>query len=283
MRSVSKISKTDKTRALISDTVEGLTVREHLDELRTRIVRIVLAIIVLTAVNLTISVRWVNMSEITLPFPIPYPYPDPLNSISVQLIHAMSDHLVPSNVELVQLAPGQAFFAQLQVAIILASVLAMPVIVREVAGFIGPALYEDEATIARRITLPAVALFASGCIFSYFVIVPFMLDFLYRYGESLGIQTFLGIGEFINFVMQFIVAFGLSFLLPIVMWVASSADLVDRYYWRRNIRYAIVLLAVFGALITPDGSGITMWFVALPLIALYALGMVAVELKMKNN
>lgn len=261
--------------------VEEKTLREHLDELRIRIVRIVLAIIILSAVNLTISIRWMDLDGI--PFPVPYPYPDILNSVSAQVIQAMSKQLVPEHVELVQLAPGQAFFAQLQVAIILASILAMPLIVREVVGFIGPALYEDEVMAVKRITLPAVALFASGCIFSYLVIIPFMLDFLYRYGETLGIHTFLSIGEFINFVMQFIVAFGISFLLPIAMWVASSADLVDRQFWRRNIRYAIVVIAIFGALITPDGSGITMWFVALPLIALYAVGMFAVEFKIKGQ
>ncbi|MFN4336240.1 MAG: twin-arginine translocase subunit TatC [Candidatus Nitrosocaldus sp.] len=259
--------------------MEERTVKEHLDELRIRVLRIVIAIIILSVVNLTIGIRWAD----SMPISIPYPYIDPLNSISIQVIHAMSEQLVPEHVKLVQLAPGQAFFAQLQVAIILAAILAMPIIVREVAGFIGPALYKDEVMILRRITLPAVALFATGCIFSYLVIVPFMLDFLYRYGETLGIQTFLSIGEFINFVMQFIVAFGLSFLLPIVMWVMSSADLVDKNFWRRNIRYAIVVIAIFGALITPDGSGVTMWFVALPLIALYALGMVAVELRIKQG
>ncbi|MCS6767536.1 MAG: twin-arginine translocase subunit TatC [Candidatus Nitrosocaldus sp.] len=257
--------------------MEERTVREHLDELRSRVVRIALAIIILSAVNLTVSIRWIEMDGV--PLPIPYPYPDPLDSISIQVIHAMSEQLVPEHVELVQLAPGQAFFAQLQVAIMLASILAMPVVVREVTGFIGPALYDDEVMVVRRVTLPALALFASGCIFSYLVIVPFMLDFLYRYGDMLGVQTFLGIGEFINFVMQFIIAFGLSFLLPIAMWMASSAEIVDERFWRRNVRYAIVVIALFGALITPDGSGITMWFVALPLMALYALGMVVVELK----
>ncbi|MDW8001030.1 MAG: twin-arginine translocase subunit TatC, partial [Candidatus Nitrosocaldus sp.] len=58
---------------------------------------------------------------------------------------------------------------------------------------------------------------------------------------------------------------------------------VDERFWRRNIRYAIVVIALFGALITPDGSGITMWFVALPLMALYALGMFVVELRIKDG
>lgn len=255
-----------------------LPISEHLDELRTRIVRIAVTIIIMVGINLSLAVKFITIDNITLP----YLYPEPINSLSAQVINFMSNSLVPENVKLVQLAPGQAFFAQLQVAVTLAIVFSMPIIIRELALFIGPALYNNEREIIKRIALPAVALFASGCIFSYFVITPFILDFLYRYGEALGIQTFLSISEFINFVMQFILAFGLSFLLPIVMWFMSSSEVVDKYYWRRNIRYAIVLIALFGAIITPDGSGITMWFVSLPLIALYAIGMVIVEVKLQK-
>lgn len=252
-----------------------LTIRDHLDELRVRIVRIAITIIVIVAINLTLAVKYVTVDNIT----IPYLYPEPINSISAQVIDEMNKSLVPESVKLVQLAPGQAFFAQLQVAVTLAVVFGMPIIIREIALFIGPALYENERKMVKRIALPAVALFALGCIFSYYVIIPFMLDFLYRYGEALGIQTFLSISEFINFVMQFILAFGISFLLPVVMWFMSKSEAVDKHYWRRNIRYAIVVIALFGAIITPDGSGVTMWFVALPLIALYAIGMVIVEVK----
>lgn len=252
-----------------------LTIRDHLDELRVRVVRIALTIIVIVAINLSLAVKYVTIDNIT----IPYLYPEPINSISAQVIDAMSKSLVPKSVELVQFAPGQAFFAQLQVAVTLAIVFGMPIIIREIALFIGPALYENERKMVKRIALPALALFALGCLFSYYVIIPFMLDFLYRYGEALGIQTFLSISEFINFVMQFMLAFGISFLLPIVMWFMSKSEMVDKHYWRRNIRYAIVVIALFGAIITPDGSGVTMWFVALPLIALYAISMVIVEVK----
>jgi sec-independent protein translocase protein TatC len=262
----------------VKEERDYLPISEHLDELRTRIVRIAVTIIIMVGINLSLAVKFITIDNITLP----YLYPEPINSLSAQVINFMSKSLVPENVKLVQLAPGQAFFAQLQVAVTLAVVFSMPIIIRELALFIGPALYDNEREIIKSIALPALALFASGCVFSYFVIIPFMLDFLYRYGEVLGIQTFLSISEFINFVMQFILAFGLSFLLPIVMWFMSSSEVVDKYYWRRNIRYAIVLIALFGAIITPDGSGITMWFVSLPLIALYSIGMVIVEAKLQK-
>jgi sec-independent protein translocase protein TatC len=255
---------------------DGLPISKHLEELRIRIVRITVVIIIIAVMNITLTVRFTTFNDIM----IPYLYPEPMSSISIQVINYMSKTLVPDNARLVQLVPGEAFFAQLQVSIILAAVFAMPIIIREVALFIGPALYYDERRIVKSITLPALALFSSGCIFSYFVIIPFILEFLYRYGDALAIQTFLSINEFINFVLQFMLAFGISFLLPMVMWFMSKSDMVDPAFWRRNIRYAIVVIALFGAIITPDGSGITMWFVALPLVALYAIGMLVVERKL---
>jgi sec-independent protein translocase protein TatC len=55
--------------------------------------------------------------------------------------------------------------------------------------------------------------------------------------------------------------------------------MVDSNFWRKNIRYAIVVIVIFGAVITPDGSGVTMWFIAIPMIVLYVAGMIAIERK----
>jgi len=103
------------------------------------------------------------------------------------------------------------------------------------------------------------------------------LDFLYRYGESAGLVTFLNIMDFVTFVLQFLLAFGISFQLPLIMYAVSLSGLVDAKFWRRNMRYAIIAIIVFGAVITPDGSGVTMWFVSLPMIALYFAGMFVAE------
>jgi sec-independent protein translocase protein TatC len=109
--------------------------------------------------------------------------------------------------------------------------------------------------------------------------VPYILEFLYRYGESAGLLTFLNIIDFIAFVLQFLLAFGLSFQLPLVMYAATASGLTDAKFWRKNIRYAIVIIVIFGAVITPDGSGVTMWFIGGPMIALYVAGMIFVERK----
>jgi sec-independent protein translocase protein TatC len=63
------------------------------------------------------------------------------------------------------------------------------------------------------------------------------------------------------------------------MYAISASGMVDVKFWRKNIRYAIVAIVIFGAVITPDGSGVTMWFIAIPMIVLYVAGMVSIERK----
>ncbi len=245
---------------------------EHLEELRDRLVRILIIIGIISVVSLTLSIKEFNLGLI-----IYLPYPDPSNNIATQVIKILTSNLVPENVELIQTAPGQAFFAQLYVSALLGIIIGMPIIVREIVGFFAPALYEHERKILANITLPSIVLFITGAVFSYILIIPFMLEFLYRYGEALGVLTFLNITDFVTFILYFIIAFGISFQLPIIMHTITKAEMVEPKFWRNNIRYAIIILVIFGAIITPDGSGITMWFVSLPLLALYVAGMLFVE------
>jgi len=251
---------------------------EHLQELRGRLFKIAIAVGIITVLAITFSIQIYDING----YQIPLPYPDPLNNVAIQLMSLMQEDLLPPNVRLVQLAPGQAFFAAIYISVLLGVIFGMPVIVKELTAFIFPGLQAREKAMIKKITLPAVALFAAGCLFSYFVVIPYILAFLYRFGESIGVATFLNITEFVSFVMQFLVAFGLSYQLPIVMWAVTLSGMVEPKFWRNNIRYAIVIIAVFGAVITPDGSGVTMWFVAGPMLALYLVAMILVERKLKE-
>jgi sec-independent protein translocase protein TatC len=251
----------------------------HFQELRKRLLRIVLVIGIITAFILTFHAEPIQVNEITLY----YPTFEPLNNIAAQITNHMKFNLVPENVQLIQTAPGQAFFAQVHIAALVGIVVGMPVIIRELVGFIKPALKENEINVSRSITIPALGLFIAGCFFSYNFVIPYILEFLYRYGESAGLVTFLGIMEFVTFVLQFLLAFGFSFQLPLVMYAISASGMVESDFWRKNIRYAIVIIVIFGAVITPDGSGITMWFIAVPMILLYVAGMISIERKERKK
>jgi sec-independent protein translocase protein TatC len=104
---------------------------------------------------------------------------------------------------------------------------------------------------------------------------------LYKYGESIGVSTFFNVSQFIPFVMQLLIAFGFSYQFPLIMWAFTLFNIVEPKFWRNNLRYVIIILVIFSAIITPDGSGITMWFVAGPMLLLYLLGMFFIEWKIK--
>ena len=251
---------------------------DYLQEIRIRIIRIVLAVVLVTILCTTLTIDVFDFNG----YKIPFPYPDPSNNIAIQVIITMKENLLPENVTLIQVAPGQAFFAQIYVAVILGIIMAMPFIVREFVAFIGPGLYQHEKTTVKKVTIYAIGLFAIGSLFSYFIVVPYILEFLYIYGESIGISTFFEITEFIPFVMHLLIAFGLSYQLPIIMWASTVSEMVEPRFWRNNLRYFIIIIAIFSAIITPDGSGVTMWFIAGPMLLLYVLGILLIERKIKR-
>lgn len=253
--------------------------REHFEEMRTRIIRIVIVILVVTVVLLTVHLEPAVIGGIDL-F---YVTLDPLDNIAAQITAHMRGDLVPDGVELIQTAPGQAFFAQVYIAALVGLVITMPFIIGEMAGFIGPALKKNEIHTGRMITIPAMVLFVTGSLFSYFLVIPYVLDFLYQYGDSAGLVTFLNVIDFVGFVLQFLLAFGLSFQLPIVMYAITSSGITDVSFWRKNIRFAILFISIFGAVVTPDGTGVTMWLVAGPMIGLYVAGMAVLEYKARKS
>ena len=251
---------------------------DYLQEIRIRIIRIVLAVVLVTVLCMTLTINMLDFNG----YKIPFPYPDPSNNKAIQIIITMKENLLPENVTLIQVAPGQAFFAQIYVAAILGIIMAMPFIIREFVAFIGPGLYQHEKATVKKVTIYAIGLFAIGSLFSYFMVVPYILEFLYLYGESIGISTFFEITEFVPFVMHLLIAFGLSYQLPIIMWASTVSGMVEPRFWRNNLRYVIIIIAIFSAIITPDGSGVTMWFIAGPMLLLYMLGILLIERKIKR-
>jgi sec-independent protein translocase protein TatC len=250
---------------------------DYIQDLRIRAIRIVIAIGAATIFCMTFGIGTYNIGG----YRIPLPYPDTLNNIAIQVVLTMKKNLLPQSVNLIQLTPQGAFFTQIYIAALLGIIVAMPIIVRELAAFIGPGLYRHEKTNVKKFTTSAIVLFAIGCLFSYFIVIPYILNFLYKYGQSIDVSTFFDIGEFVPFVMQLLIIFGLSYQFPIIMWATTVSGMVGHSFWRHNLRYAIIIITIFGAFITPDGSGVTMWFIVGPILLLYVIGMLILERKMK--
>jgi sec-independent protein translocase protein TatC len=258
-------------------SIEGIN--QHLEELRKRIMRVIIVIGIIFAFIISFHLYPIDIAGIQLY----YPALDPINNVAAQIINHLKNNLVPEGVQLIQTQPGQALFAQIYVGALVAIIVGMPVIIKEFVGFIKPALKEREIKVTRSIALPALALFITGCVFSYFLVIPYMLEFLYMYGDASGLITFLNIMDFITFVLQYLLAFGVSFQIPLIMYALSMSGIVGDNFWRKNIRYAILAIIVFGAIVTPDGSGVTMWFIAVPMMALYLGGMIIIGHKKRKK
>lgn len=223
---------------------------------------------------MTLGVTSINFSE----YQFLILYPDPINSISVQTISQIRSDLLPNDVDLIQVTPGQAITAQIYVSIIIGMVSGFPVIIGELFAFLNPALHHYEKKIIRRIMVPVIALFALGCLFSYFIVIPYTLEFLYNYGQSMGIVSFFEITPFIVFVLNLLILFGFTFQLPIIMWTVTKIGFVNPDFWKKNLKYMIIFVIILGAIITPDGSGITMWFIVGPMMLLYIIGMSIIKI-----
>ncbi len=263
-----------------SSSSEEMPLRQHIEELRSRILRIAVSVIVVTVFCMSFGIRPLVLGDSILVY---YPYPDPIHNIAIQVTKYMQETLLPPEVELIQTTPAQAFFSQIYVSVLIGFMVSMPIIVKEVFGFVSPAIEKKTKLGILNIFLPTVFLFMFGIAFSYVLVIPFMLNFLYSYGLAIGVATFLSIDSFISFVLQFFLGFGIAFELPMIMYAIALTGVVDAKFWRNNIRYAVIMVVIFGALITPDGSGVTMWLVTLPMLGLYVVGMVAIERRQKKK
>ncbi|MGA8105707.1 MAG: twin-arginine translocase subunit TatC [Nitrososphaeraceae archaeon] len=257
-----------------------MPLRQHMEELRSRILRIAICVIIITVFSMSFGIRTFELDSSII---IYYPYPDPFYNIAIQITKYMQETLLPPEVRLIQTAPGQAFFSQIYVSVLIGFIGSMPIIVKEIYGFISPAIEKKTKIGIWNIFLPTIFLFLIGIIFSYILVIPFVLDFLYSYGQAMGVDTFLNIDNFISFVLQFFLGFGIIFELPMIMYAVALTGAIDAKFWRKNFRYAIIFFVIFGALITPDGSGITLWLVALPMLLLYFIGMVVIENREKRE
>ena len=263
-----------------------MSLRDHFYEMRSRILRvsIIILIIIIFCITFGFKVYPINIHIIHVPSTIYLPFidPNPFNNVAIQVTSFMKDTLLPVEVKLIQTAPGQAFFAQIYVAGLIGIIIAVPLLIRELYEFILPAIEEKEKKRINflKMLIPTIGLFIIGVIFSYLLVIPFTLDFLYKYGESIGVETFLNINDFITFVLQFLIGFGISFELPLLMYVISLSQIIDHNFWKKNFRYSIIIIVVFGAVITPDGSGVTMWLIAGPMILLYLIGIFLVQTKL---
>ncbi|GAB6076412.1 twin-arginine translocase subunit TatC [Desulfurobacterium crinifex] len=222
---------------------EELPVTEHIEELRQRIFKSVIALVV------GFLIAWPFKKDILL-F-LEKPLPEDLRG------------------KLIFLSPPEAFFTALKVSFFAGILIALPFVLYQAWKFIEPGLYEHEKKFILPFIFFSLLFFFGGAFFAYFVILPFGLKFLLGFmGDLLTPQ--ITVGSYISFVIQMILAFGFVFLLPVVVWLLSKLGVINYRMLENNRKYAILVIFVIAAVLTPPDI-FSQVMMALPLLGLYEL------------
>jgi len=188
---------------------------------------------------------------------------------------------VTSKLELQNLRPFGQQFLYVKVILVSGVVVAFPFVMYQLWKFIEPGLYAHERRWAGRITALTTICFMLGVSFAYFVMIPGMLQFTVSFGTA-NIKNIIDIGEYFSFMIMTILGAGLIFELPMITFVLSSIGLVTSAMMRKYRRHAIVVILLIAAIITPSPDPINQLIFACPLYILYEISIVIARLTRKQ-
>ena len=223
---------------------------EHLGELRTRLMRSLLALLVGLV---------------------------PALIFSQQIMDYLVRPVRETNRSLVFLSLTEAFWVQMKIGVIAGLFVASPLILWQVWQFIAPGLHRHEKKYAGPFVIVGSLLFIGGGAFSLKVVTPFAIQFLLSY-ERPGLQAMISIGNYIDFLLKFTLAFGAVFELPLVITILARLGVVTPAMLAKNRKYAILGAFIAGAVLTPTPDMFNQTLMAGPLILLYEVGIICARI-----
>ena len=199
-----------------------MSLLEHLEELRSRIIVIAVAVLVAAVAGFFLA--------------------DP---IIVLLRAPLEGH----GAELIQTGVGEAFSVTMQVALMSGVALAMPIILYEIWAFVAPGLTRSERRLIWPLLGVAILLFAAGIVLGY-LLIPVAINFLLDFSLP-GVEPLLGLSDYVGFITTFLLAFGLALEFPVVMYLLARLGILSYAFLSRRRRYAVLVIALFAVVITP--------------------------------
>lgn len=193
-------------------------------------------------------------------------------SFSSLFFNKITDDLLPDGVQLVVTNPMSAFLSQILFSILLGFLLTLPYFLYKIILYLSPALFPREKRVVLWTLFPFFLLFISGSAFAYYYIVPATFSVFYPYATAIGAVTFFSLDEFTYYVFSLMISVGVMFLLPLFMIILSVIGIIKPEFWKKKWRHATLFFLIVSAIITPDGTGITMVMLFVPLAALYFAG-----------
>lgn len=235
------MSKTKSTPATPPDTEPAMPLLDHLRELRQRLIVSLLALLVGTLISFPFAER------------------------VLQLL------IAPLTQRPIALGPTDTIVQYFKVAMVGGVTIASPVILYQLIAFLVPALTDRERRYLFFFLPFGLLLFITGLIFSALIAVPTSLGFLQDFGSSFA-ETQYRLEEYISFVTTMLLALGIGFEMPLVIFFLARLGIVRHKTLVKNIRWAFLITAIVAAVLTPTPDALTMAVVMVPLFVLYLLG-----------
>lgn len=221
----------------------------HLVELRSRLLRAVIAIMVVFLALLPFA-QWLYRQ-----------IAEPLLAV------------LPEGGQLIAIDVASPFFAPLKLTFVVALMAAMPVVLYQLWAFVAPGLYQHEQRLARPLLYSASLLFYSGCAFAWFFVLPTVFAFLSAMTPE-GVAMMTDINRYLDFVLVIFLAFGFCFEVPVAVVILRSLGWVDDAQLREARPYVIVGTFVLAAVLTPPDV-VSQLLLAIPMCLLYECGLIA--------
>ncbi|MFH1146099.1 MAG: twin-arginine translocase subunit TatC [Pseudomonadota bacterium] len=233
--------------------MERLTLTAHLQELRRRLV--------------------ISLVAVAAGFLLSYPFSQEIFDWLARPLY----RLMPADKSLIFTGYSEAFFLYLKLAFFSGLVIASPVLLYQLWAFVAPGLYAREKKSALPFIAFSTLFFIAGSLFAYFAVFPVAFKFFLGY-DSEFITAVPVMGEYCSFAVHLLFAFGLAFQFPVAMCLLAKIHVVSTWILRRNRKYAVLVIFIASALITPTPDIVNQLLMAGPLMLLYEFSILLIWL-----
>ncbi len=228
----------------MSINTEGMSFLNHLEELRWRIMKSIITVIVLA---IPCGVFWKRIFDVVMIYPLHRADPVPT---------------------LIYTSPAEAIILSIKIAVAGGVILGAPVVFYQIWRFISPGLYKNEKVVVLPVVIASTLFFLFGIGFSYLTI-PFVISFLSRFAAG-KLDAFYRSQEYLGFLIKLAFAFGIVFELPVISYVLTKLGMLTPRILITKIKYAVVIIFILAAFLTPPDI-VSQMFLALPLLLLYGV------------